>query len=75
MFELICLQKKPGFMLPYVIFHMITNVIAVVAVVGISILLFFSNVLIGLIVLVVGGLFVGKKCACMYTHTYICIYI
>jgi hypothetical protein len=44
-------------------------VMVAVAVIITSILLFFSSFLFGFVFLLVGILIVGKKCACMYTHT------
>jgi hypothetical protein len=57
-------------MLPVVIADMIGIVIMAVAVLVLGILLFFSSLLAGLLTLLVGGLLVGKKCACTYTHTH-----
>ena len=70
MFELICLQERPGFMLPFVILNMICIVVFAVLVAVASILLFISNFLVGFGILIVGGLFVGKQCTCMNTHTH-----
>jgi len=57
-------------MLPAVIVDMIGIVLLAVAVLVGSIILFFSNVIAGFIILLVGILFVGKKYVCMYTHTH-----
>jgi hypothetical protein len=61
-------------MLPAVIFNMIVLVIIDVAVLVISIFSFFVIGPYGLAVLLGGILIFGKKCALMYTHTYVHTY-
>lgn len=61
-FELMYLQERPAFMLPYVILGMIGLIICAVAVVIIGIFFFVENIIIaGVVVLILGGLTMGKN--------------
>jgi hypothetical protein len=77
MFELICLQERPGFMVPCLILYMGGIEVTALVVVVYSIILFTSNFLTGFLTLVIGELIVGKQCtcisrhACVHTHTHI----
>jgi flagellar biosynthesis protein FlhB len=60
-FELMCLQERPAFMLPYLILGMIALVVIAVIVIVFGIYFLVSSVIVGLIILAGGGLFVGKN--------------
>jgi hypothetical protein len=63
-----CLQEKAGFVLPYVILDLIGIVIGAVIVVVFSIMAFISSFLVGFVILIVGGLLIGKNCTCIHTY-------
>jgi hypothetical protein len=62
-------------MLPAVMFDIIGILMVAGAVIYLSTILFPDSLLYGFVFILVGILIVGKKCACMYTHTYIHTYI
>jgi hypothetical protein len=60
-------------MVPFLVLDMIgIGVLAVVILIG-GIILCVDNIIVGLLFILILGLLVGKKRACMYTHT--CKYI
>jgi hypothetical protein len=59
-FKLMCLQERPTVMLPHVILGMIGLVISAVAVVVFSIIIIAEDIVLGPIILLGGGLLVGK---------------